>query len=208
VSTAYFSRVFALLTVTANAAVLAALVLALASRRSGAARDLLGRVRGSLGGSALGLAWVVALVATLGSLYYSEIAHFTPCKLCWYQRIAMYPLVVVLGIAAVKRDAGVARYVVPVAGIGGLISAYHYTLQRFPGLSSGACDAAAPCTVTWVWVLNYISIPFMAGSALALIATLLLLGRPAPGPAPDDRTRHDERNHDEHDHREEATAPV
>jgi disulfide bond formation protein DsbB len=127
-------------------------------------------------GASLFLALVVALVATLGSLYYSEVANFPPCELCWYQRIAMYPLVVILGIAAVRRDFAVRRYVIPLVAIGAAISVYHYQLERFPSQTSLSCAADVPCTTVWVWRFHYISIAFMALSAFALIAALLLLG--------------------------------
>lgn len=130
---------------------------------------------GSLREAALPLAWLVALVATLGSLYYSEVAHFIPCKLCWYQRIAMYPLVVILGTAALKRDGGVRRYVLPITAIGASVSIYHYVIERFPDLAGSACDPTAPCTFLWVWEFHFISIPFQALSGFALIATLMFM---------------------------------
>ena len=181
-TTLVMSRFFALLTVAANLTVLGALVL-LAARRSPAAARLKADLRELLRTYALPLAWLVALTATLGSLYYSEAANFVPCKLCWYQRIAMYPLVVILGIAAIRRDIHVRRYVVPVAGVGAAIAIFHYGLQRFPQLTSGSCDPAAPCTSTWVWQFHFISIPFMALSGFALIAILLLLAPGEPEPA-------------------------
>ena len=70
------------------------------------------------------LAWVVALVATLGSLYLSEVRGYQPCILCWYQRIAMYPLSLLLGIAAFRDDLDIRRYAMPLAGIGLLTSLY------------------------------------------------------------------------------------
>jgi disulfide bond formation protein DsbB len=181
-TTLVMSRFFALMTVFANLTVLGALVLLVAARRSPAAAALKGEVREFLRIYALPVAWLVALTATLGSLYYSEVANFVPCKLCWYQRIAMYPLVVILGIAAIRRDIHVRRYVVPVAGVGAAIAIFHYGLQRFPELTSAACDPTAPCTSTWVWQFHFISIPYMALSGFALIATLLLLapGQPEP----------------------------
>ena len=69
-------------------------------------------------GVALWLAWLVSIVTTLGSLYYSEVAHYVPCELCWYQRICIYPFSVVLLIAAIRRDVSVWRYVLPVSVIG------------------------------------------------------------------------------------------
>ena len=170
------SLFFALLTVGANAFVVLAVGLALGARYSRGADRALGRFRGAVDGSSLVLAWVVALVATLGSLYYSEVAHLPPCTLCWYQRIAMYPLAIVLAIAAVRSDFGVRRYVLPVVAIGAAISAYHYQLERFPSQATLACSVEVPCTTVWVWQLHYISIPFMAFSAFALIAMLLLMG--------------------------------
>src|SRR6266536_2440469 len=103
------SLFFALLTVGADLFVLVALVLRLTG--SPAWR----RFKETFAQSSLWFAWIVALVATAGSLYLSEIAHFTPCTLCWYQRIGMYPLAVVLGIAAYRHDFGICRYVVPIA---------------------------------------------------------------------------------------------
>ncbi len=170
------STFFALLTVAANVLVLGGLAVYLGSPYNASAERLRVKISSSLGDGALTLAWLVALVATLGSLYYSEVAHYIPCELCWYQRIAMYPQVVVLGVAAIKRDLGVRKYVVPVIAVGALISIYHYTLQRFPGLASESCDPTAPCTATYVWKFHYISIPFMALSGFALIAVILLFG--------------------------------
>lgn len=170
------STFFALLTVVANLTVLGGLFIYLGSPYNAAADRLRVRITTSLGDGALTLAWLVALVATLGSLYYSEVANFIPCKLCWYQRIAMYPLALILGIAALKRDLNVRRYVVPMVAVGGAISIYHYVLQRWPNLETAACDPTAPCTATYVWKFHYISIPLMALSGFALIAVLLLYG--------------------------------
>jgi disulfide bond formation protein DsbB len=170
------SLFFALLTVAANVFVVGAAILALASRFSEGAEAALDWLRDMVDGASLFLAWGVALVATLGSLYYSEVANFPPCELCWYQRIAMYPLVVILGIAAVRRDFAVRRYVIPLVAIGAAISVYHYQLERFPSQTSLSCAADVPCTTVWVWRFHYISIAFMALSAFALIAALLLLG--------------------------------
>ena len=176
--TQVFSRFFALLTLAADGVVLGLLALALGARVSRRASDAWETTRDFLGEHALSLAWLIALTATLGSLYYSEVAHYVPCKLCWYQRIAMYPLAIVLGIAALRRDLDVRRYVVPVAAVGAAISIWHYLLEHFPSMSgSASCDPAAPCTVRWVWEFDFISIPFMALGGFASIATLLLAAR-------------------------------
>lgn len=170
------STFFALLTVVGDLTVLGGLFIYLSSPYNAGADRLRVKISASLGDSALTLAWLVALVATLGSLYFSEVSHYIPCKLCWYQRIAMYPLALILGIAALKRDLNVRRYVVSMVAVGAAISIYHYILQRWPNLESAACDATTPCTTTYVWKFHYISIPFMALSGFALIAVLLLYG--------------------------------
>jgi disulfide bond formation protein DsbB len=126
---------------------------------------------------AIALAWVVALLATLGSLYFSEVAHFTPCTLCWYQRIAMYPLVVLLGVGALRRAPSVTGAAALVT-IGALISAYHVALEWIPSLPSAACAATAPCTDVWFRVFGIFSLPTLALSAFLLILTLLLVRDP------------------------------
>ncbi|MBI5089037.1 MAG: disulfide bond formation protein B, partial [Actinobacteria bacterium] len=93
------------------------------------------------------LAWLVAATCMFGSLYFSEHAHFEPCKLCWYQRIAMYPLVVVLLVGNLRRDRDhVVWYAAPLAGIGILISIYHYVIEWNPQLEATSCSLTAPCT--------------------------------------------------------------
>jgi disulfide bond formation protein DsbB len=134
---------------------------------------------------ALPCAWVAAVIAVSGSLYLSDVAGLTPCRLCWYQRIAMYPLVVLLGIAALRRDTWTARrYLLPVAGLGAIISAYHYQLERFPQETSFSCSLEAPCNAAVVDVWGFVSVPFMALAAFLLIASLLALARD-PDPAPE-----------------------
>ncbi|HJP71151.1 MAG TPA: disulfide oxidoreductase [Candidatus Limnocylindria bacterium] len=147
--------------------------------RIGVLEDGVGRLATAIGPLALWLAFVVALTATSGSLYFSEVAHFTPCALCWYQRIAMYPMVVILGIAALRDDRGVARYAVPLAAIGAFISAWHIGVERIPGLPSGACSLDVPCSLIYVEVVGFVTIPTMALAGFLSIITLLLLARSA-----------------------------
>ena len=129
------------------------------------------------------LAWLVAAVAMAGSLYFSEDANFVPCKLCWFQRIAMYPLALLLLIAALRRDDGIRRYAVPLAVVGGAISAYHYLIEWRPSLGTGSCDITAPCTVPWFRQFGFVSLPLMALCGFAAIIALLTLG-PVEGPTP------------------------
>ena len=124
-----------------------------------------------------------------GEFYFSEIAHFVPCKLCWYQRICMYPLVVVLGVAAWRQRTEIAGATLPLVAIGAAISTYHYLLERFPSWEGAAsCDPSAPCTIVWVWRFHYLSIPAMALSGFALIAVLILTATD-PDPTPE-RSEH------------------
>jgi disulfide bond formation protein DsbB len=126
-----------------------------------------------LRGRAIWLAWLVALVATLGSLFYSEVIGFPPCRLCWFQRIAMYPMSVVLLVGAIRREFQVKYYALPLALIGFAISAYHVLVQLFPSLEGTSCDPSNPCTGKFVEIFGFVTIPFMAGSGFILIAVLL-----------------------------------
>src|SRR5688500_2491778 len=85
------------------------------------------------------LASLAATVRVAGSVYTSEIRHFHPCTWCWYQRIGMYPLVVLLGVAALRRDGAVYWYAMPLAIVGAVVGAYHYQLERFPEQAQIAC---------------------------------------------------------------------
>ncbi|REK20627.1 MAG: disulfide bond formation protein B [Actinobacteria bacterium] len=126
-----------------------------------------------LGDSAVWLAWLVAAVATGGSLIYSEVIHFIPCRLCWYQRIAMYPLAIVLLVGAIRREVVVRYYALPLSLGGALISIWHYLTQTFPSLEGGACDPTNPCSAKYVNVFDFVSIPFMAGAGFIVISVLL-----------------------------------
>jgi disulfide bond formation protein DsbB len=125
------------------------------------------------------ITWAAAvpLGAMIGSLYLSEVAQLLPCSLCWYQRIAMYPLAIVLGVAAVRADPGVWRYGLPLALLGLGIAVYHVIIQWMPGLDVGACTTGAPCTGRYLAIFGFVSIPTMAASAFLLMIALLLLLR-------------------------------
>ena len=126
-------------------------------------------------------AWGVAAAGTAGSLFFSEVMGLPPCILCWYQRIAMYPLAVVLTMAAIRRDAAVRPYAIVVAAIGAAISAYHVYVQQFPEQSS-FCEASNPCSAAWVEALGWMTIPQMADLSFLLIIGLLALAPPTPTP--------------------------
>ena len=169
---------FALLATLAQLVVVLALILWLGSKVSPAAARAKESVLEVVGPQALTLAAVVALVSTLGSLYLSEVANFTPCRLCWFQRIAIYPLVVVLGVGAVRKDMGVRLTGGILAGIGACISIWHLLVERYPTLESTSCDPLNPCSFKWIEEFGYLTIPGMALSGFALIGVLLAAARP------------------------------
>ena len=115
--------------------------------------------------------WVVSLTATMGSLFFSEIRGYEPCELCWIQRIFMYPLVLILGIAYVQKNARIAVTTAIFSVIGGAISLYHYGLQKVSFLSENApaCGRVS-CTGEYINILGFITIPFLALTAFVLIA--------------------------------------
>ncbi|HEX4490552.1 MAG TPA: disulfide oxidoreductase [Acidimicrobiia bacterium] len=173
-STETFSRFFALLSLLCWVATVVTIATAYAAHRFG---GVWSRRFDELRESGLWLAWIVALVTTLGSLYFSEVAHFTPCRLCWYQRIAMYPLAIVLLVAAARRDRAIAWYVVPVATIGALFAVYQTQLQAFPHQHSSFCSTTDPCTTRYVWEFGFVSLPFMALAAFVFVITMTLCVR-------------------------------
>jgi disulfide bond formation protein DsbB len=166
---------YGILALVAFAIVIGIVALRLLALVSDAAAGAFDAVAEAIAPNALAMGWIVALLATAGSLYFSEVAHFEPCLLCWYQRIAMYPLVVILAIAAARRETAGALYAAALAGIGAVIAAYHVTLEWFPGLDSGACDPNNPCTLVWFRVFGFISLPTLALAAFLLILTFSLI---------------------------------
>jgi disulfide bond formation protein DsbB len=118
-------------------------------------------------------ATIVASFSMLGSLYLSEVAHFLPCKLCWYQRIAMYPIAILLVVGLIRRDPGSRVYAKTLATIGAVISSYHILIERFPNLESSTCDPNNPCSLKWVEKFGYVTIPVMALTAFVTVFLLL-----------------------------------
>jgi disulfide bond formation protein DsbB len=140
-------------------------------------------LRARVAESALPIAAFIAVAAMLGSLAFSEIADFVPCDFCWYQRIAMYPLAVILPIAAVRGDTWIRPYALTVAGIGLALATYHVQLQWFPEQSS-SCDITNPCSGRWVEAFGWMTIPQMSAIAFILIIGLLMLASHAAPTTP------------------------
>lgn len=176
---------FSLLALTALVGAGAIVVTTIIARRDpdGTAAGLLA----DLAPAALPLAAVVAATSMVGSLFFSEVLGYPPCTLCWYQRIAMYPLAPILGIAAVRRDLGVRSYAWVLAGSGAVISTYHYIIQWVPDLDATACAVDNPCTAVFVREFGFVSIPFMALSGFLAISALLWAATTAATHDGDDR---------------------
>jgi disulfide bond formation protein DsbB len=159
---------FASLTLAALAATVALIAIRIAAIRNASAQALLVTVQPAF----VPLAAIVASTCMAGSLYFSEIANYLPCTLCWYQRIAMYSLAVILVIASLVRDTSVRRYSLPLAGIGICISGYHYLLERFPQLDTGVCNTTISCEYVWFEKFGFVTLPFMALTGFLAIIVL------------------------------------
>lgn len=127
----------------------------------------------------LALAFVVTLTSIAASLFYSEVAGFEPCYLCWLQRIFMYPQLVLLGLALTRKDLRIVDYSLVLALAGGLVSLYHNYIY-YGGASPLPCNAfgfGATCLKRYVLEFGYITIPLMAFTSFLLLISFLLLAR-------------------------------
>ena len=124
----------------------------------------------------LSAAWLMAIIATLGSLSFSEILGYTPCELCWYQRILMYPLAVILGIAVFRGERQVIWYALPLALPGTLLAGYHYLYQKLPALQQATeCTGAVSCSDQSAQWFGFITIPLLSFAAFLIISIALLV---------------------------------
>jgi disulfide bond formation protein DsbB len=151
--------------------VLAGLLILAGLAAAAGARGALRRSRSALWGYELWAAFVVAAVATGGSLFFSEIAHFVPCELCWYQRICMYPLSILTLFAAVHGDHRVARYLLPLPVVGACVSVYHLLVENHVVAQAQACLASAPggCATKWINEFGWMTIPTLALTGFVLL---------------------------------------
>jgi disulfide bond formation protein DsbB len=116
----------------------------------------------------------------LGSLYFSEFAHLAPCILCWYQRICLYPLVLILGIGILRKDRLMWVYALPLSLIGTALALYHNLLQW--GIISeklAPCTFGVSCATKQVVALNFVTIPLLSLAAFVLISALMVIYRAA-----------------------------
>lgn len=128
---------------------------------------------------ALFVAWIVALIASLGALFVGEILGQSPCLLCWYQRAAMFPLALVLGIACLRGDAAVTRYAAPLAWTGAVIALWHvlYYFEIIP-TAIEPCGQGPSCRSSEMTVLGVLPLPVLSlVSFVAIIALLHVVAR-------------------------------
>lgn len=122
------------------------------------------------------LAFLIALVSTLGSLYYSEIVQFEPCRYCWLQRIFMYPQVILLGMALYKRSKEIIPYSIALSAVGALLAIRHYWLQMVQsttGVDNCALAGGVSCSEAYFTHLGYITIAML--SLTGFIMTIMFL---------------------------------
>jgi hypothetical protein len=146
-------------------------------------RGPLRALRSALWGYELWAAFIVAAIATGGSLFFSEIAGYVPCELCWYQRICLYPLSITTLLAALAGDHRVARYLLPLPVVGAGVSVFHLLVENHVVATPKGCQIGAGCTVKWINQFGYMTIP-----TLALTAFVLLIGFLALAAAGSDET--------------------
>lgn len=122
---------------------------------------------------------LIATIAMAGSLYYSDIAGYAPCKLCWLQRIAMYPIVALGLVGMSKKDKSAIDYITPLALIGGAIAGYHYYHQLFPNLSlpCSTVGYSVSCTERFFMTFGFVTIPMMALAAFGFMVALILYSK-------------------------------
>jgi disulfide bond formation protein DsbB len=138
------------------------------------------RLRALLWGYELWAAFVVAAVATGGSLFLSQVAGFVPCELCWFQRICMYPLSILTLFLAWHGDNRTTRYLLPFPVIGGCVSIYHILVENHVVATPAACQVGAGCTVKWIDYFGYMTIPTLALTGFVLLTIFLGLAAAEP----------------------------
>lgn len=118
--------------------------------------------------------WLVAAISTAGSLFFSEVMRFPPCTLCWYQRILMYPLVLILLVGLIPFDRSVIKFSLPLVVLGWLIAIYHNLLYyKILPESAAPCVMGISCTTVQIEWFGFITIPFLSLTAFTLILILL-----------------------------------
>jgi len=172
-------KLLAILTLLTNFVFVFAGLLFLAARLTIKFKPFWYRVEAYFTTNSLLFAFIISLTATFGSLYFSEIRHLEPCKLCWFQRILMYPLTLIIGTAIYKKLKGVWNYILPISFLGIGIAAYHYYYQvtGSPLIPCSTVGFSVSCSERFFTYWGYITIPWMSLSAFTSIFFLMLLNK-------------------------------
>lgn len=162
-------RIFSVLTLIANALVVLYILDFIYGKIFN--ERILGKLWKHFRGYVVHYVFLVSFTATFGSLIFSEVLHFTPCLLCWYQRILMYPQVLLSGLAIIRKDKRILSYLLLLSIFGALIAGYHYygQLNENTPLPCSTLGYSASCSDRFFLQFGYITIPFMAFSAFLLI---------------------------------------
>jgi len=145
------------------------------------------RVNNWLNENSMYIALAAAWIAMCGSLYFSEVAGYVPCLLCWYQRILMYPLAGVIAIGLLRRDANLPYYVLPFSLLGIGVSSYHYLLEKTDLFDGAAvCRSGVSCTTQWINWFGFMTIPFLALIAFIVITIMAVIAMANHQPATED----------------------
>ena len=166
------SQILAAFTIVLQVGLLVLIVALIRQNKSAWASQLVTFVRAWW----LPTAFAVVAGSFIGSLFYSEIAGFPPCSLCWYQRIFIYPQIILLGGALIWRDRSIARYLLPLSVIGAVVALYNSYLQYggSPLIPCGTDPAAIDCAQRLVFEFGYVTIPLMSLTAFVLLILLSL----------------------------------
>lgn len=138
----------------------------------------------------LRIALVTAWVAMMGSLYFSQVRHYIPCELCWYQRIIMYPLTGIIAFGLLRKDTNTPHLVLPFSTLGMGVALYHYLLQKTTLFSSvSTCQVGVPCSTMWINWFGFVTIPFLSLTAFTIITVMALVALFAQEPVIDPEKR-------------------
>ena len=170
-----FNKTLSLLTVVGQIFIIIIIIFLIQSKNN---KNASARMR-FLAKHSMSLSFFIALMSTVGSLLYSEVMGFQPCILCWYQRIFIYPQVILLGLALWKKDQGVTPYSIALAIVSGAIGAYHYYGQMFnpSALPCGVIGLTPACSQRFIVEFGYITIPLMSVTASLMIIVLMLANK-------------------------------
>nr|CAE17302.1 putative protein-disulfide oxidoreductase [Bacillus licheniformis] len=122
------------------------------------------------------IAWTIAFLSMIGSLYFSEIKQFDPCKLCWYQRILMYPIVILLGVSFITKDRNIDKYILSLSIPGFFLALYQVFLQKTLQVFQ-PCSINESCSETYINWLGFISIPMLSLTAFFIITISILYSK-------------------------------